>query len=226
MNEDPTFLPVRGLWHPVRDGAARVAALARRIGLARATASIFAVQQHPRLAPDKAALILRALASGAIAPCSGRALAAFADGHPRPVAPGPGSGTAVTMTSREMGRTGLPLDAAWRRVVDRLDRDRGGHSVAEVRRIEGTTFVLVRDSHCAATDPAGLRAVYAWHSTEDGPALGGSSGPEPPGGEPEPHSQEPAPPRGGGAPISGGSDQLPSSIGDISRLRRFMFCAS
>jgi hypothetical protein len=215
MIEDPTFLPVPGLWHLVRDGGGRVAVLARRIGLTRATASIFTIQHNPPLTSDRAALILSALAPGAVASCSGRALAAFAEAHPRPIAPGLRSGTAVAMISREMGRTGLPLDAAWRRVTDRLARDRGGASVTEVRRIDGTTFVLVRDSLRASSDPAGLRAVYAWRSTDDGPALGGS--PEPPGGDPAPPDS---------TPTAGGDDQLPSTTDHLSRRRRFMCCAS
>lgn len=221
MNEDPTFLPVHGAWHPVRDGAARVAALAKRIGFARAAASLFTLPHNPRLASDKASAVLRAVLRAAVVPCNGRALAAFADAHPRPVAPGLGSGTAVAMITREMGRTGLPLDAAWRRVTDRLDRDRGGPSIAEVRRLDGTTFILVRDSLCRPSNPGGLRALYAWRSAEDGPALGGTTGPEPP-------DLDPAPPDDGGAPASGSpsGDPPPCPIGDISRYRGFMSSAS
>jgi hypothetical protein len=221
MTEDPTFLPVPGAWRPVRDGSARIAALAKRIGLARATASLFTLPGNPHLATDKASAVLRAVVRAPVAPCNERTLAAFANAHPRPVPPGPGSGATVAMTSCEMGRTGLPLDAAWRRVTARLERDRGGPSTAEVRQLEGATFVLVRDSLCPATDPRGLRALYAWRSAVDGPALGRTPQSE----APEP---DPAPPDDGGTPTSGGpSGPLPPSpAGDLSRNRRFMASAS
>jgi hypothetical protein len=108
-------------------------------------------------------------------------LARFAAAHPNPPGTSPYSGAAVQRTIRTMGRTGLPLPHAWARIRGQLEDERGGQSAAAAFHRDGTTFVVVHDSRRAPLDPAGMRTIYAWDSSADGPALGSGDDPNPEG---------------------------------------------
>lgn len=157
-----------------------MAPLARRLGLTTAPATAV-LHFRPAIASGFAIAIAAELRKADPFPARTGLLAGFAAAHPPAPGTSPHSGTAVQRTVRTTGRTGLPLLQAWGRVRDQLEDERGGPSAATALHAGGTTFVVVHDARRAPLEPAGIRAVYAWSSAADGPALGhAGNGPNPP----------------------------------------------
>lgn len=179
MDETPS-VPVARAWRPAARDAARAASLAHRLGLTTAGATAVLVS-HTSAQAGFAAEIAAALRTATVVPARHQPLARFAAAHPGPSGPGPNSSAAVQRTIRTMGRTGLPLLHAWARVRGQLEDEQGGPSAAAAFHRDGTTFVVVHDSRRTPLDPAGMRTIYAWHSSADGPALGHGNDPNPPG---------------------------------------------
>ncbi len=169
--DEPVDVPVSGAWRPATRDAARAAALARRLGLTTSPATaVLRFRSTP--SSGYAIAIAAELRRADPVPARTGSLSDFAAAHPPPPGTSPHSGTAVQRTVRTMGRTGLPLLQAWGRVRDQLDDERGGPSAATALHAGATTFVVVHDMRRAPLEPAGIRAIYAWRSAADGPALG------------------------------------------------------
>lgn len=178
--DDTPSVPVARAWRPAASNAGRAAALAQRLGLTTAQATTVLVYDASAQA-GFAGAIAAAIRTAHPAPTRPEPVARFAAAHPNPPGTSPYSGAALQRTIRTMGRTDLPLPHAWARVRGQLEDERGGQSAAAAFHLEGTTFVVVHDSCRAPLDPAGMRTVYAWDSTADGPAMGRGDDPDPPG---------------------------------------------
>ena len=178
--DDTPSVPVARAWRPAARDAGRAAALAQRLGLTTAPATTLLVYDASAQ-PGFAGAIAAALRIAHPAPTRPEPLARFAAAHPNPPGTSPYSGAALQRTVRTMGRTGLPLPHAWARVRGQLEDERGGQSAAAAFHRDGTTFVVVHDSRRAPLDPAGMRTIYAWDSSADGPAMGRGDDPNPPG---------------------------------------------
>lgn len=172
-------VPPIGLWRSAARVLPRTAALLRRLGLTGPDADQVLTHQPTRPGPTTSTEqhLAEALRGAARAEAREGAVARFAAAHPEPNVPGPHSGAAMHRTTQTMGRTGLPAPLAWDRVRQQLAAERGGNAVATVFRLGEATILIVHGDAHEDRDPRGWRALYAWPSVADGPALARAADP-------------------------------------------------